>query len=168
MVPPPATHARRRSGQGEADNQRAPRHGRENPPVVVVVLPIDAREMSLDPTELLREKEMGPVELHAERIRRAIAPLIALSYDDTVPPLEDLGAPVLTCTETTRLSDVAAEQALEPPASTGDLAGPPIVDGDWLVLSTVHSAKRIRRGTCHSCCRWELSLSHVVRNARGT
>jgi len=36
---------------------------------------------------------------------------------------------------------VAAEQALEPPVSTGNLAGPPMIDEDWLVLSTVHSAK---------------------------
>ena len=30
---------------------------------------------------------------------------------------------------------------LDPPARTGDLAGPPSLDDDWLVLSTVHSAK---------------------------
>jgi DNA helicase-2/ATP-dependent DNA helicase PcrA len=30
---------------------------------------------------------------------------------------------------------------LDPPASTGDLAGPPTKDEDWLVLSTIHSAK---------------------------
>jgi len=30
---------------------------------------------------------------------------------------------------------------LDPPMSTGDLAGPPLRDEDWLVLSTIHSAK---------------------------
>ena len=30
---------------------------------------------------------------------------------------------------------------LDPPQSTGDLAGPPGLDEDWLTLSTVHSAK---------------------------
>jgi DNA helicase-2/ATP-dependent DNA helicase PcrA len=34
-----------------------------------------------------------------------------------------------------------AELTLDPPAATGDLAGPPLLDEDWLVLSTVHSAK---------------------------
>ncbi|MGA2432656.1 MAG: 3'-5' exonuclease, partial [Acidimicrobiales bacterium] len=63
--------------------------------------------------------------------------------------LEDLGALVLACTETTRLSDVAAEQVLEAPASTGDFAGPPLVDEDWLVLSTVHSAKGLEFDTVH-------------------
>ena len=33
------------------------------------------------------------------------------------------------------------ELTLDPPAATGDHAGPPLVDEDYLVLSTVHSAK---------------------------
>jgi DNA helicase-2/ATP-dependent DNA helicase PcrA len=34
-----------------------------------------------------------------------------------------------------------AEITLDPPTSTQDLAGPPLRDEDWLVLSTIHSAK---------------------------
>ncbi|MEY2470051.1 MAG: ATP-dependent helicase UvrD/PcrA, partial [Actinomycetota bacterium] len=34
-----------------------------------------------------------------------------------------------------------ADLAIDPPASTSDLAGPPHLDDDWLVLSTIHSAK---------------------------
>jgi DNA helicase-2/ATP-dependent DNA helicase PcrA len=30
---------------------------------------------------------------------------------------------------------------LDPPATSGDFAGPPTLDDDWLVLSTIHSAK---------------------------
>jgi len=33
------------------------------------------------------------------------------------------------------------ELALDPPAATGDRSGPPLLDEDYLVLSTVHSAK---------------------------
>ena len=33
------------------------------------------------------------------------------------------------------------EMALDPPNSTQDLAGPPHLDDDYLVLSTIHSAK---------------------------
>jgi DNA helicase-2/ATP-dependent DNA helicase PcrA len=123
---------------------------------VVDVLPSDVREMSRDLAEALCEKEFEPVMVHAERIRRAIAPLISSSYDDAAPRLEDLGALVLACADTTRLSDVAAEQALEPPASTGDLAGPPMIDEDWLVLSTVHSAKGL-----------EFDAIHVIHAADG-
>ncbi len=123
---------------------------------VVDVLPSDVRDMSRDLAEALCEKESEPVVVHAERIRRAMVPLISSSYDDAASRLEDLGALVLACTETTRLSDVAAEQALEPPASTGDLAGPPTIDEDWLVLSTVHSAKGL-----------EFDAVHVIHAADG-
>ena len=34
-----------------------------------------------------------------------------------------------------------SELALDPPEATGDHAGPPLLDEDWLVLSTIHSAK---------------------------
>jgi DNA helicase-2/ATP-dependent DNA helicase PcrA len=34
-----------------------------------------------------------------------------------------------------------SELALDPPQASGDLAGPPLLDEDFLVLSTVHSAK---------------------------
>jgi DNA helicase-2/ATP-dependent DNA helicase PcrA len=120
------------------------------------VLPSDVRQMSRDLAQALCEKALEPVALHAERIHCAIAPLISSSYDDADSRLEDLGALVLACAETTRLSDVAAEQALEPPASTGDLAGPPMVDEDWLVLSTVHSAKGL-----------EFDAVHVIHAADG-
>jgi DNA helicase-2/ATP-dependent DNA helicase PcrA len=123
---------------------------------IVEDLPIDAREMSRNLAGALRAKELESVEVHAERICRAIAPLITSSYEDAASRLEDLGALVLACAGTLRLSDVAAEQALEPPASTGDLAGPPMVDEDWLVLSTVHSAKGL-----------EFDAVHVIHAADG-
>ena len=34
-----------------------------------------------------------------------------------------------------------AEIALEPPTTSGDFAGPPTLDEDFLILSTIHSAK---------------------------
>jgi DNA helicase II / ATP-dependent DNA helicase PcrA len=123
---------------------------------VIGELPDDAHAMSCGLADALCERESEPVELHAERIRQSIVPLIASSYEDAVVRLEDLGALVLACAGTPRLSDVAAEQALEPPAPTGDLAGPPMIDEDWLVLSTVHSAKGL-----------EFDAVHVIHAADG-
>jgi len=119
-------------------------------------LPSEVREMWRDLADAMCEKELEPVEVHAERIRRAIVPLITSSYEDAVVRLEDLGALVLACAGTLRLSDVAAEQALEPPVSTGNLARPPMIDEDWLVLSTVHSAKGL-----------EFDAVHVIHAADG-
>jgi DNA helicase-2/ATP-dependent DNA helicase PcrA len=98
----------------------------------------------------------GPLVVHADRLRQALAPLIIAAYEDPNPRLEDLGALVLACSDATRLSDVAAAQALDPPASTGNLAGPPMMDEDWLVLSTVHSAKGL-----------EFDAVHVIHAADG-
>jgi ATP-dependent DNA helicase UvrD/PcrA len=110
----------------------------------------EARQCCAELAEALGGRAGEPVPVHAERLRRAVAPLIAASYDDAAPRLEDLGALVLACEGATRLSDVAAEQVLEAPASTGDLAGPPMVDEDWLVLSTVHSAKGLEFDAVHA------------------
>ncbi len=123
---------------------------------VLEELPSEVSALSIALAHALGKKEFEPTMVHAERIRRAMTPLISATYDDAAPRLEDLGALVLACTGTDRLSDVAAEQALEPPASTGDLAGPPMMDEDWLVLSTVHSAKGL-----------EFDAVHVIHAADG-
>lgn len=39
------------------------------------------------------------------------------------------------------LSDFLADLVLDPPAAGGDLAGAPVSNDDWLVLTTIHSAK---------------------------
>jgi DNA helicase-2/ATP-dependent DNA helicase PcrA len=42
-----------------------------------------------------------------------------------------------------------ASLTLDPPASTSDLAGPPHLDEDYLILSTVHSAIGLKWDTVH-------------------
>lgn len=123
---------------------------------VLAALPRESDVIVHELLDALSRHAGEPVALHAERIRRAVTPLIVNAYDDAPPRLEDLGALVLACADATRLSDVAAEQTLEPPLSTGDLAGPPMIDEDWLVLSTVHSAKGL-----------EFDAVHVIHAADG-
>jgi len=67
------------------------------------------------------------------------------------PHLERFGDGEARRADLARLADLARETAdletflteltLDPPASTGDLAGPPLLDDDVLTLSTIHSAK---------------------------
>jgi DNA helicase-2/ATP-dependent DNA helicase PcrA len=120
------------------------------------VLPPETTEMSQRLVDALCRGLDEPLAAHADRLRHAITPLIEATYEDALPRLEDLGALVLACTDATRLSDVAAAQALDPPHSTGNLAGPPMMDEDWLVLSTVHSAKGL-----------EFDAVHVIHAADG-
>ena len=89
------------------------------------------------------------VGVHAERLRVAIAPLIEAAYPDALSRIADLDVLVSAAASCARLADVAADYALEPPRSTGDLAGAPLVDEDWLILSTVHSAKGLEWDVVH-------------------
>ncbi|MFP5577233.1 MAG: ATP-dependent helicase [Acidimicrobiia bacterium] len=67
------------------------------------------------------------------------------------PHLDRFGDGAARRADLARLSELAAgtpdletfltELTLDPPASTGDLAGPPHLDDDVLTLSTIHSAK---------------------------
>jgi DNA helicase-2/ATP-dependent DNA helicase PcrA len=86
---------------------------------------------------------------HADRIRRAVVPLVEEKYDDGPSRVNDLGALVDATGSALRLSEVAGDYALEPPSSTGDLAGAPVIDEDWLVISTIHSAKGLEFDAIH-------------------
>jgi DNA helicase-2/ATP-dependent DNA helicase PcrA len=81
------------------------------------------------------------VGVQIDRLLGWLEPVIAERYD----------SPSTRCGDLERLAEQAAGASsregfvagltLDPPVSSGDLAGPPALDDDWLVLSTVHSAK---------------------------
>lgn len=111
-------------------------------PLAQDVLPAAARSAA---DGLVRAISAGA----ADAMRQAITPLIRQLYPDADSRLSDLDVLVDSASRLPRLSDVAAEHALEPPRSTGDLAGPPVIDEDWLVLSTIHSAKGLEWDVVH-------------------
>jgi DNA helicase-2/ATP-dependent DNA helicase PcrA len=90
--------------------------------------------------ELARNKAAGwPAEL--DLIRGWYTPHLERIYEDAVMREQDLR----------QLSQIAAtfpsrerfltELTLDPPGATSDQAGPPLLDEDFLILSTIHSAK---------------------------
>ncbi|HVE46732.1 MAG TPA: ATP-dependent helicase [Acidimicrobiales bacterium] len=83
-----------------------------------------------------------PPAAQVERLGKACAPLFARRYPGTASVrLADLEHLRSMATGYTSRSRFLAELTLDPPSATGDLAGPPHLDDDWLVLSTIHSAK---------------------------
>jgi DNA helicase-2/ATP-dependent DNA helicase PcrA len=77
-----------------------------------------------------------------ERLAVACVPLFKRRYRDTASVrLADLDHLRALASDYRTRSRFLAELTLDPPASTGDLAGPPHLDDDFLVLSTIHSAK---------------------------
>ncbi|MBJ7473100.1 MAG: ATP-dependent helicase [Solirubrobacteraceae bacterium] len=85
----------------------------------------------------------------AERLREAVAPLVRGHYIDGAVRLQDLDVLCGMAAEARDLRSFVAELVLDPPASAGDLAQPPHLDDDWLVLSTVHSAKGLEWQSVH-------------------
>ncbi|HUO70517.1 MAG TPA: ATP-dependent helicase [Solirubrobacteraceae bacterium] len=115
-------------------------------------LPAGAREAADRVIEALREARDGAAGrpgVQAERLRDAIAPLIIARYPDGAIRLQDLDQLVAAAREANDLGHFAAELALDPPQSSADLAGPPHLDEDYLVLSTIHSAKGLEWDGVH-------------------
>lgn len=84
--------------------------------------------------------EPGPSQ-QIERLIPFCALVFDRSYDDSAARLADLGQLAALAAEYGTRSRFLTEITLDPPASTSDLAGPPHLDDDYLILSTIHSAK---------------------------
>jgi DNA helicase-2/ATP-dependent DNA helicase PcrA len=81
------------------------------------------------------------------RVRKFYGPLVETLYDNPQPRLRDLEQLELIASRYRSRQRMLLAMALDPPNSTQDLAGPPVQDEDYLVLSTIHSAKGLEWDT---------------------
>jgi DNA helicase-2/ATP-dependent DNA helicase PcrA len=79
----------------------------------------------------------------------ALAPLIRLRYPDGAARLSDLDQLAAAARGAPDVRHFVSELVLDPPVSSADLAGPPHLDEDYLILSTVHSAKGLEWDAVH-------------------
>ncbi|HEY2577704.1 MAG TPA: ATP-dependent helicase [Streptosporangiaceae bacterium] len=84
------------------------------------------------------------------------APLTA-RYPDAGIRIADLQRLADAAASRPSLHDALVELALDPPSSASDLAGPPRLDEDYLIISTIHSAKGLEWSIVH--------LPHLVDGA---
>ena len=82
-----------------------------------------------------------PIGARVEHLCSVLEPMVRRIYDHPEPRMADLDALAALAAEYSDLEALLADLTLDPPSSTGDLAGKPSLDDDWLTLSTVHSAK---------------------------
>jgi DNA helicase-2/ATP-dependent DNA helicase PcrA len=82
-----------------------------------------------------------PPPAQLERVRRFLEPILARRYDHADARLRDLEQLEQLAAGYPTRGRFLADLALDPPTSTAELAGPPLLDEDYLVLSTIHSAK---------------------------
>lgn len=91
-----------------------------------------------------------------ERIRKFYDPLLEKRYDNPGVRRRDLENLERIAAGYRSRRSFLTDLTLDPPTSTSDLAGPPYRDEDWLVLSTIHSAKG---------CEWDVVI--IIHAADG-
>jgi DNA helicase-2/ATP-dependent DNA helicase PcrA len=76
-----------------------------------------------------------------DSVNRWYRPLLERRFDDALVRASDLDMLATAATRFGSRERFLTELALDPPSAAGDLAGTPLLDEDYLILSTVHSAK---------------------------
>ena len=113
-------------------------------------LPADARPPADAVIEALADvRTETAAGIRAERLCESLSPLIATRYPDGAVRLTDLEQLVAAAREASALGHFVSELIIDPPSSSSDLAGPPHLDEDYLVLSTIHSAKGLEWQAVH-------------------
>jgi DNA helicase II / ATP-dependent DNA helicase PcrA len=94
----------------------------------------------LDVFRTLREGTAGwPAEI--DLLLGWYEPQMARLYDDAAPRDADLAQLRRIASTYTSRERFLTDLTLDPPSATSDEAGPPLLDEDYLILSTIHSAK---------------------------
>ena len=89
-------------------------------------------------------------------MRKYYSPLFQKRYDNPEVRLRDLDQLELLAQRANSRTSFLADLTLDPPTSTGDFAGPPHLDEEYVVLSTIHSAKG---------CEWD--VIYIIHAADG-
>jgi len=119
-------------------------------PDVVAVAPAGTRTaLAATLSALVAARAQSTVADRATGVLELLRPLLTVRYPDHPARIGDLDRLVAAATHSPTLADYVANLTLDPPASTSDLAGPPHLDEDFLVLSTVHSAKGLEWDSVH-------------------
>jgi DNA helicase II / ATP-dependent DNA helicase PcrA len=116
----------------------------------VAVAPASTRTPLAATLDTLADARRQPtVAGRAERVLDLLRPLLTARYPDHPARLGDLDRLVAAAGQSPTLADYVTSLTLDPPASTSDLAEPPHLDEDYLILSTVHSAKGLEWDSVH-------------------
>jgi DNA helicase-2/ATP-dependent DNA helicase PcrA len=86
-------------------------------------------------------RPLAPWAGQLEQVVRWYRPLLELRHDDAAVRAADLDMLVSLAPQFTDRERFLTELTLDPPSASGDLTGEPLLDEDYLILSTVHSAK---------------------------
>jgi len=97
-----------------------------------------------------------PLSAQVERIREFYDPVFNRAYENPTIRLRDLEQLEQIAATYRSRGRFITDLTLDPPTSTSDLAGAPYLEEDYLILSTIHSAKG---------CEWD--VVHIIHAADG-
>lgn len=97
-----------------------------------------------------------PLPEQIAAVREFYSPILDRRYDQAEVRRRDLDQLEQISGNFPSRQKLLTDLALDPPASTQDLAGPPLLEEDYLILSTIHSAKG---------CEWD--AVYVIHAADG-
>jgi DNA helicase-2/ATP-dependent DNA helicase PcrA len=118
-------------------------------PEVVAHVPPSCREAATRLIETLADGSVRSAGTRIEQLCSALTPLVRGRYADWAVRLADYEQLIAAARGAEDVRTFVGELVLDPPASSADLAGPPHLDEDYLVLSTVHSAKGLEWHAVH-------------------
>jgi DNA helicase-2/ATP-dependent DNA helicase PcrA len=105
---------------------------------------------------LARASSEVSLTVQIDRVRRFYMPLFERHYEQPEMRVRDLDQLELLAQQASDRAAFLADLTLDPPMSTGDLAGKPLLDEEYVVLSTIHSAKG---------CEWD--VVYLIHTADG-
>jgi DNA helicase II / ATP-dependent DNA helicase PcrA len=127
-------------------------------PAAAVVVPARSRQaLAATVSALIDAAAVAATGQRAAAILAALRDPLRARYPDASARIADLERLADAAAARPSLHDALVELALDPPAAASDLAGPPRLDDDYLVVSTVHSAKGLEWPVVH--------LPHLVDGA---
>jgi DNA helicase-2/ATP-dependent DNA helicase PcrA len=97
-----------------------------------------------------------PLAEQVADVRRFYLPILEKRYDEAQVRARDLEQLEQIANNFRTRGQMLTDLALDPPSATQDLAGPPLREEDFLILSTIHSAKG---------CEWD--VVYVIHAADG-
>ncbi len=91
---------------------------------------------------------MKPAE-QVDRLKGFCSMVFPTRYNNAAARIADIDQLAATAANYSSRGRFLTELTLDPPSKTGERAGPPHLDDDWLTLSTIHSAKGLEWRAVH-------------------
>jgi DNA helicase II / ATP-dependent DNA helicase PcrA len=112
-------------------------------------VPNGSLEQATAMIEALAEPNDESTGAHVEQLCGVLTPLIRMNYPDWAIRIEDYEQLLGLARGAEDIRHFVSELVIDPPSCSQDLTGPPHLDDDYLVLSTIHSVKGLEWDAVH-------------------